>query len=64
VLQFVSLLLGMVGVLGWYLHVPDYLLFWGFALLFALYYCVSQRTWTLLEPNEQKRRAVRAMATE
>lgn len=64
VLQCASLLMGMVGVLGWHYGVADYLLSWSFALLFALYYCVSQRIWNLLEPTEQKRRVDRAMAID
>jgi len=33
-----SFALGGVGVTGWFLHVPDFVMFYGFALLFAVYY--------------------------
>ncbi|MFA7441435.1 MAG: MraY family glycosyltransferase [Sphingomonadaceae bacterium] len=41
----VALLLGGVGILGWRLGVPDWVMFWGWVVLFGAYHHAALRFW-------------------
>lgn len=43
-----SALLGGTGVAGWYLGVPDYLMFYAFIFLFSLYLLASIQVWRVI----------------
>ena len=44
-----SLLLAGVGVAGWWLRLPEYVMFYGFLVLFALYFYGMLHAWKLMK---------------
>jgi UDP-GlcNAc:undecaprenyl-phosphate/decaprenyl-phosphate GlcNAc-1-phosphate transferase len=44
-----SLLLAAVGVAGWWLQVPEYVMFYSFMTLFGLYFYGVQHAWKLMK---------------
>lgn len=45
----ISLLLAGVGVAGWWLNVPEYVMFYGFMILFGLYFYGMLHAWRLMK---------------
>ncbi len=45
----VSLLLGLVGLAGWHYGVPEYMMFYAFLLLFALYSFAMSHAWKVMK---------------
>lgn len=43
-----ALLLGCTGIAGWYFRVPEYLMFYGFIGVFAVYYYLLDSAWRKL----------------
>jgi UDP-GlcNAc:undecaprenyl-phosphate GlcNAc-1-phosphate transferase len=44
-----SLVLAAIGVIGWWLHVPEYVMFYGFMTLFGLYLYGMLHAWKLMK---------------
>jgi UDP-GlcNAc:undecaprenyl-phosphate GlcNAc-1-phosphate transferase len=53
-----SLLLAAIGVAGWWLDLPEYVMFYGFMALFGLYFYSMLHAWKLMK---QLRRLHNAM---
>ncbi|MFT4103936.1 MAG: MraY family glycosyltransferase [Burkholderiaceae bacterium] len=51
VLQVGCLLCGLVGVAGWRLGVPAYVMFWALVVLFVGYHWLALATWKRLQPD-------------
>jgi UDP-GlcNAc:undecaprenyl-phosphate/decaprenyl-phosphate GlcNAc-1-phosphate transferase len=45
----VSLLLGLIGLAGWHYGVPEYMMFYAFLLLFALYSFAMSHAWKVMK---------------
>lgn len=45
----VSLLLGLIGLAGWYYRIPEYIMFYAFLLLFALYSFAMNHAWKVMK---------------
>jgi hypothetical protein len=51
VLQCICFVCGAIGVIGWHLRLPDYVLFYGLVTLFLCYFFGSIAVWKKLSPN-------------
>ena len=49
ILLLVSLLLGLIGLAGWYYGVPEYLMLYAFLSLFALYSLAMSHAWKVMK---------------
>ncbi len=49
ILLSVSVLFGAVGFIAWYMHVPDFVMFYAFLILFVLYYFSVYRAWKVMK---------------
>ena len=57
ILLLASLLLGSVGFVAWRMGVPDWVMFYAFLGLFALYYGLSRRAWRIVRLLKRYRSA-------
>ena len=51
VLQLACLLCGAIGIVGWRLHWPQAVMFYGLVVLFAIYFFGSLALWRRLQPG-------------
>lgn len=49
IILLVSLMLGMIGLAGWHYGVPEYIMFYVFVLVFALYSWVISHAWKMMK---------------
>lgn len=51
----ISFLMGFIGLAGWYYKVPEYVMFYAFALIFSIYYLAMSYAWRLAKFFRQSR---------
>ena len=59
-----SLLLAAIGVAGWWLGVPEYVMFYSFMALFGLYMVGVLHAWKLMKKVRRLRKGMEAMRDE
>ncbi|MEK9939924.1 MAG: MraY family glycosyltransferase, partial [Methylotenera sp.] len=57
-----SFLIGGIGVLGWYLKLPDWLMFYGFLLVLAAYFYLTGPGWRHICHHIERKRLLKEQA--
>lgn len=57
-----SFLMGGIGVLGWYLKMPDWLMFYGFLVVLAVYFYLTGPGWRYICHHIERKRLLKELA--